>query len=196
MKAETFSYTSSGRQTGTEGEEAERMALMEAALYAAGRPLTLKDLCSAAGLRSRRRVKRLLDRLIKFYEEKGGAVEVRELPGGRYVMQVKPAYFRVVRRFASKPLLSDGALKTLAYIAYCQPVEQREVARVRGSQAYRHLKLLENMGLISRERKGRTAIVTTTPYFSDLFGLSHNPDKVRSQLRKVFNEMKIREIGE
>ena len=196
MKAETSSYTSSGRQTGTESEEAERVALMEAALYAAGRPLTLKDLCSAAGLRSRRRVKRLLDRLIKFYEEKGGAVEVRELPDGRYVMQVKPAYFKVVRRFASKPLLSDGALKTLAYVAYCQPVEQREVARVRGSQAYRHLKLLESMGLISRERKGRTAIVTTTPYFSDLFGLSHNPDKVRSQLRKVFNEMKIREIGE
>ena len=196
MKAETSSYTSSGRQTGTESEEAERIALMEAALYAAGRPLTLKDLCSAAGLRSRRRVKRLLDRLIKFYEEKGGAVEVRELPDGRYVMQVKPAYFKVVRRFASRPLLSDGALKTLAYVAYCQPVEQREVARVRGSQAYRHLKLLENMGLISRQRKGRTAIVTTTPYFSDLFGLSHNPDKVRSQLRKVFNEMKIREIGE
>lgn len=196
MKAETSSYTSSGRQTGTESEEAERIALIEAALYAAGRPLTLKDLCSAAGLRSRRRVKRLLDRLIKFYEEKGGAVEVRELPDGRYVMQVKPAYFKVVRRFASKPLLSDGALKTLAYVAYCQPVEQREVARARGSQAYRHLKLLENMGLISRERKGRTAIVTTTPYFSDLFGLSHNPDKVRSQLRKVFNEMKIREIGE
>ena len=193
---ETSSYTSSKDTAKTMDEESERMALIEAALYAAGRPLTLKDLCSAAGLRSRKKVKQLLGKLIKFYEEKGGAVEVRELPDGRYVMQVKPAYFQVVRRFASKPLLSDGALKTLAYIAYCQPVEQKEVAKARGTQAYRHLKLLENMGLISRERRGRTAIVTTTPYFSDLFGLSHNPDKVRSQLRKVFNEMKIKEIGE
>ena len=193
---ETSSCTSSKTTAKTEDEEAERMALIEAALYAAGRPLTLKDLCSAAGLRSRRKVRQLIARLIKFYEEKGGAVEIRELPDGRYVMQVKPTYFRVVRRFASKPLLSDGALKTLAYVAYCQPVEQKEVAKARGTQAYRHLKLLENMGLISRERKGKTAIITTTPYFSDLFGLSHNPDKVRSQLRKVFNEMKIREIGE
>jgi len=51
------------------------------------------------------------------------------------------------------------------------------------------------MGLIHRERtEGRSYIITTTPYFGDYFGFSHNPAKSRLQLKQVFRELKITKL--
>jgi segregation and condensation protein B len=164
------------------------LALLEAALYVAGRPLDLKVLGSILKTRSKRKVQRLARMLMKEYERRNTALEILELKDERFVLQLKAEYTPQVRRLVKRPLLSTGPLKTLAYIAYKQPVSQMRVIAVRGRHAYAHIKQLEEMGLITREKSGRSSVLRTTSYFADYFGLSHDIATMKRQLKKVFNQ--------
>jgi segregation and condensation protein B len=164
----------------------ERRALVEAALYVAGRPLDLDALASIAKTRSRRVVREVARDLKHDYDSRDTSLELLELNDGRFVIQLKPVYSPQVRRLAMRPLLTPGPLKTLSYISYRQPVSQKQVITVRGHHVYGHLKQLEHLGLITRERVGRTRIVRTTSTFADYFGLSHDLRAMKRQLKKVF----------
>ncbi len=175
--------------------QARRLAMLEAALYAAGRPVEVKSLKRVVRTRSEKVVLKLVRELARRYEARGSALEIKELPGNRVIMRLRTKFNRMVKRFAHRPLLTSGPLKTLSYIAYHQPVEQMKVIVDRGSHAYAHLRMMEEMGLITRERVGgKTVIVKTTPYFADYFGFSHNPLKSRLQLRQMFSRMRITKL--
>ena len=172
-----------------EQTEARRdLELLEAALYVAGRPLDLKTLASVIKTRSKRKVERLAKMLVEEYNSRGGCIEVLELEDQRFVMQLKADYTPDVRRLTLRPLLSVGPLKTLSYIAYRQPVPQAQVIDVRGQHAYDHIKQLEDLGLISREREGRAKVVRTTPFFADYFGFSHDLKIMKLQLKTIFED--------
>lgn len=164
------------------------IALIEAALYVSGRPLDLKTLCSLLKTRSKRKVENLVRILMDEYRSRDTALEILQLEDERFVLQLKAEYTPEVRKLALKPLLSPGPLKTLSYIAFRQPVSQKQVIDVRGTHAYSHVKQLEDMGLIERERRGRSLILRTTEYFADYFGLSHNPQVLKRQLKSVFED--------
>jgi segregation and condensation protein B len=164
----------------------QRLLLIEAALYVAGRPLDLKTLASLAKTRSRNLTKQLALGLKREYDNRETSLEILQLEESRFVMQLKPAYSHRVQRLALRPLLTIGPLKTLSYIAYRQPVSQKQVLNVRGHHVYSHLKQLEELGLISREGKGRTKIIRSTQFFADYFGLSHDLRGMKRQLKKVF----------
>ncbi len=173
----------------------ERISMIEAALYAAGRPVNIESLKLVIRTRSDKVVRRLLWELANRYELRGSALEIMVLPENRAVMRLKPEYSRMVKRFTSRPLLTSGPLKTLSYIAYHQPVEQIKVVADRGNHIYAHLKMMEEMGLITRERlKRRGFIIETTPYFSDYFGFGHNPLKSKLELRQMFSTLKIHKL--
>ena len=163
-------------------------ALLEAALYVAGRPLDLKSLGSIIRTRSKRKVQRLVSILMEKYKNRETALEILELEDKRFVLQLKAEYSPQVQRLAIRPLLSKGPLKTLSYIAYRQPVLQPQVVDVRGHHAYGHLRQLESIGLISRERVGRTRLLRTTGFFADYFGLSHDLRTMKRQLKRVFED--------
>ena len=93
-----------------------------------------------------------------------------------------------IRRLSLKPLLTEGPLKTLAYIAYRQPIPQAKVIAVRGGQAYQHISKLLEMGLIEREKLGKTCLLKTTKVFADYFSLSRDPRLMRKQLEALFAE--------
>lgn len=164
----------------------QRLSLIEAALYVAGRPLDLKTLASVAKTRSRNLTKQLTLNLKHEYDSRDTSLEILQLEDSRFVMQLKPIYSHRVQRLALRPLLTIGPLKTLSYIAYRQPVSQKQVLNVRGHHVYSHLKQLEQLGLISREAVGRTKTLRTTQFFSDYFGLSYNLRGMKRQLKKVF----------
>jgi segregation and condensation protein B len=165
------------------------VALLEAALYVAGRPLDLKTLGSIIRTRSKRKVQRLVSILMEEYKNRETALEILELEDERFVLQLKAEYSPQVQRLAIRPLLSKGPLKTLSYIAYRQPVLQSQVVDVRGHHAYDHLRQLEDMGLISREKVGRTRLLRTTGFFADYFGLSHDLRTMKRQLKRVFEDV-------
>ncbi len=162
------------------------LALIEAALYVAGRPLDLKTLASVVKTRSKNLVKQLAQTLKREYDDRNTSLEILELKDARFVLQLKAEYSPHVQRLALRPLLTSGPLKTLSYVAYRQPVSQKQVLTVRGHHVYSHLKQLEELGLITRERTGRTRTLRTTQFFADHFGLSHDLRTMKRQLKRVF----------
>ena len=168
-------------------ECAEAVALLEAALYVAGRPLDLRTLGNVLKIRSKKKVKLLSRMLAQKYLEQNGALELIEFNDGRFVLQLKSRYVSHVKRLSIRPLLSQSPLKTLAYIAYRQPVVQSHLAAIRGSQSYKHIKELEKFGLIKVEKFGKTKILRTTDVFSDYFNFSHDMRLMKRQLKAIFN---------
>ena len=164
----------------------QSLELLEAALYVAGRPLDLNELCSVLTTRSKKKAQSLVKILMQEYSARSTALEILELKDERYVLQLKAGFTPLVRKLVNRPLLSSGPLRTLSYIAYRQPISQKRVIDVRGQHAYGHLKLLKEMGLIEAERSGRSMVLRTTEYFADYFGLTHDTADMKKELRKIF----------
>ena len=172
-----------------------RICSLEAALYSAGRPIYINELKSVVGTKSEKVIRKLVGSLSERYSTRGGALEVVLHVDGRAAMQLSEEYDSMVKQFKNKPLLTVGPLKTLSYVAFHQPVDQRQVVADRGGHVYGHLRMMESMGLIHRERtEERSYTVTTTPYFGDYFGFSHNPAKSKLQLKQIFRELKITKL--
>jgi segregation and condensation protein B len=166
-----------------------KLTELEAALYSAGHPLDMEELMQALGSRSEKIVLRYVEELADKLRTRGGALEVKTLPGNRAVMQLRSEYGKMVRQFTNRPLLTVGPLKTLGYIAYNQPIEQAQVLDYRGVHIYGQLRLLEDMALISRERTERGVVIKTTPFFADYFDLSQDPEKSRLQIIQLFSSL-------
>ena len=154
--------------------------LIEAALFAAGKALSLKDLSRLSGL-SEESVRALAEEMIGNYIQRGSGIEIRVFED-RYVMQVRAALARDVISVAPKEI-DAPLIRTLAIIAYKQPLKQSSLAEIRGNKSYSHVKELEQMGLISAKKKGRTKLLTTTKGFAEYFGLgSDSPEFVRGMV--------------
>lgn len=186
MEKQSFELDEDSKQKQAAERTQRKLAIVEAALYVAGRPLTLKELCSVLKTRSKNKARKLAKTLMQEYAGRKTALEVLELKDERYVLQLKAEFTPRVRKLVKRPLLSQGPLKTLAYIAYRQPVSQKKVVDVRGHHVYGHIKLLKETGLVVGEKKGRSTVLRTTEYFADYFGLSHDLSAMKRQLRKVF----------
>jgi segregation and condensation protein B len=175
-------------QAQSEERKAHFLALIEAALYVAGRPLDLNELCQVIGSRSKKKAQMYAEMLMQQYTARNTALEILPLKDERYVLQVKAEFTPLIKRLVNRPLLSSGPLKTLSYIAYRQPITQKRVIEVRGQHAYGHVKLLKDMGLIMSERSGRSLALRTTDYFADYFGLTTDTSLMKKDLKKIFGE--------
>jgi segregation and condensation protein B len=176
--------------------KAHHLALLEASLYVAGRPLDLNELCQVVGSRSKKRTQTYVETLIKQYTTRNTALEILALKNERYVLQVKAEFTHLIKKLVNRPLLSSGPLKTLSYIAYRQPISQKRVIDVRGQHAYGHVKMLKDMGLIASERSGRSLALKTTDYFADYFGLTTDTSLMKKDLRKIFGEAIQEDLAE
>ncbi|AET63890.1 Chromosome segregation and condensation protein ScpB [Methanothrix harundinacea 6Ac] len=158
-------------------EASGEAAVVEAALFAAGRPLTAAEIAELTDLPIRVAM-RFADSLVREYSERAGGIEVRESEG-RYVMQVRSTVADRVSKVGPQEL-DPPLLRTLAVIARHQPIPQSELVRVRGNKSYGHVRELLERGLIRAEKEGRTKIITTTKGFAEYFGLDFDdPDFVR-----------------
>ena len=119
-------------------------------------------------------VRVLVNELIHEYEAKDTALEIRDGIEG-VKMGIKPEYEPAVSHIAAAPEMHRSMLKTLAFIAYKQPVRQSEVIRFRNSKAYEHIGILLEKGFIKKEKRGITFIISTTPKFREYFGTSLSP---------------------
>jgi len=162
----------------------EAQGRIEVALYASGRPLSLEELCKAARIPSKRRVLQLVSDLSRKTNSTFTALELKETEGPMFALQLKPAFNQTAKKFATKPLLSSGVLKTLSFIVYLQPIGTTELMQRRGSQVYSHVKELLDIGFVQAERRGRSRVFQTTDRFADYFGLSHDLDQQRKQVAK------------
>ncbi|MGD0319707.1 MAG: SMC-Scp complex subunit ScpB [Nitrososphaerales archaeon] len=169
-------------ETQKEPPAKEVLARVEAALYAAGRPLDASEIARVAGTTSERKAVAVAREIARAVNSTMQAVEVVEYPGPRFAMQLRAQYTQVARRFATRPLLSRAALRTLSFIAYFQPLSAGELVLRRSSAAYQHLKELEEVGFVVSERQGRSRVYRTTGRFSEYFGLSRDVALMKRQL--------------
>ena len=160
----------------------EATARLEAALYSAGRPLTMEELIRASGTESRTKTLAIMTNIVKKTKSAFKAIEVASLPDGSYVFQLKPEYNAVIRKYASKPILPTATLKTLSYIAYMQPISSKRLVEVRGSGVYLHLKFLQQLDYIEHQNVGRMKIYTTTDKFQKYFGIQGDKDLLKQKL--------------
>lgn len=147
----------------------EKEKVLEAALFMSPKPMTLDELKNIAQVDSRLETKALLDELMHFYNNRKSSLEIVSSIAG-YQMRVKPHYEEFVSHLATDTMFNKGVMKTLAMIAYKQPIIQSEVVKYRNNKAYDHLKVLFENGFIKKEPRGRTYILSTTTKFVEYFG--------------------------
>ena len=161
----------------------EISARIEAALYSAGRPLSIDELLKASGTNSKSMTKNIVNELIKKTKCVFAALEITELADGTFVFQLKPGYTPLIRKFAQRPSIPAASLKTLSYIACEQPVTSKRLVQSRGTQVYTHLRTLKQMKLIEFENLGRLKAYRTTKKFRSYFGIT-DLESLRSMLAK------------
>jgi segregation and condensation protein B len=151
--------------------------LIEAALFAAPRPVTVEELQSLDPEVALAEIRQALDQLREHYDFDGHGVEVVEMAGG-YQIVSRPAFAAAIERAqlnTKPPRLSAAMLETLATIAYRQPVGRAEIEEIRGVNAAGVLRTLQERGLIEvvgrSEALGRPLLYGTTPLFLELLGL-------------------------
>lgn len=154
----------------------EKEKIIEAALFMSPKPLSIDEIKTIASVDSRVETKALIEELIHFYDNRKTALEVVELAVG-YQMRVKEEYEDEVSHLATDSMFNKGVMKTLALIAYKQPIEQSLVVKYRNNKAYDHLKILFENGFIRKEPKGRTYILSTTTKFIEYFGKDFSKKK-------------------
>jgi segregation and condensation protein B len=152
--------------------------LLEAALFAASRPLTLEELGSLEPESGETALRAALNELRSAYGDEHG-VELAEIAEG-WQFLTRREYAEAIDRaqFALRPRrLSPAALETLAIIAYRQPVGRVEVDEIRGVDSGAVIdKLLERalVEIVSRgEGLGRPLLYGTTPQFLEILGLKN-----------------------
>jgi segregation and condensation protein B len=166
----------------------EVITRIEALLFAASKPVDVRELLSICGLRKREKVISAVRELMKKYNDGKSAVELVELPGERFYLRLRREYHELVKKYVKKPLFSRGIMRTLSFIAYHQPIEQSKVASVRGNSAYKHIRILTEKGLVEAEEKGRTKILKTTQLLADYLGVPNNPSAIKKALISRMDE--------
>lgn len=152
--------------------------IIEAALMAAGEPLSVEQLCALFDSNDRphgRDVRKALQEMADARD--GSALELKEVGSG-WRFQVREEYAPWVKRlFAEKPQrYSRALLETLAIIAYRQPVTRGEIEEIRGVAVSTNImRTMQERDWIRvlghKELPGRPAMYGTTREFLDYFNL-------------------------
>jgi segregation and condensation protein B len=161
----------------------ELVLRIEALLFAAGKPLSVRELTEAAEAPDFRPVQRALRKLGRAYQARQTALEVRRV-GDRFALQLREDF--VPAAHAVTPVeLAPRTLKALTLIAYHQPILQSALARMLGEAAYDEVSHLRGLGLIHAEPKGATLELRTTRSFAEYFGIATaRPEEIRQLLEK------------
>ena len=158
--------------------------LLEAALFAASRPLTLEELGSLDSTVTEASVLSALNELRAIYGEEHGVELVEIAEGWQFLTRREFAETIERAQFALRPRrLSPAALETLAIIAYRQPVGRLEVDEIRGVDSGAVMDKLVERGLIEvvtrGEGLGRPLLYGTTAPFLEILGLKDLEDLPR-----------------
>jgi segregation and condensation protein B len=167
--------------------------VIEAALLAAGRPLSMDELVGVFDERdesSSQEVRAALAALTAEYETRG--LELLEVASG-YRIQIRAAVAQPVSRlWQERPAkYSRALLETLALVAYRQPITRGEIEQIRGVAVNPNIikTLLERSWIRvvgHRDVPGKPELLGTTREFLDYFSLKKLDDlPTLSQLKEL-----------
>jgi segregation and condensation protein B len=172
--------------------------VIEAALLAAGRPLTADELISLFDERdgfNAEEVHTAIAGLRAEYETRG--IELIEVASG-FRIQIRTAFAQPVSRlWQERPAkYSRALLETLALVAYRQPITRGEIEQVRGVAVNPNIiKTLLERGWIRvighRDVPGKPELLGTTREFLDYFSLKKLDDLPTLAQLKELEELRV-----
>jgi DNA-binding MarR family transcriptional regulator len=100
-----------------------------------------------------------------------------------------------VQKLLPETELSKTILETLAVIAWKHPVLQADVIKIRTNKAYDHIKELEELGFITKEKKGRSYLLKVSTKFREYFELPGHDD-IKKMFKDVEGAVKDEKLNE
>jgi len=158
--------------------EKQLKLIIEALLFAAEKPLLVRDIQGALPDRDLAEIVETLEALRLEYETMDRSFSLKEVAQG-YQIRTKPDYATYVLRMTkrSSARLSPAAMETLAIVAYKQPVIRQEIEHFRGVDTGGILRTLLEKNLIRimgrKHLPGRPLIYGTTRKFLEVFDLNN-----------------------
>lgn len=154
--------------------------VVEAALFSAGEPMDVEEICEKTRL-SRSAVEESLEALVDTYKKRRTSLQVVR-SGKKWAMALDPTFADASRHIVP-PEIPIHLLRTLALIAYHQPILQSDLQDMVGSKVYEHTSRLVDAGLIDKDPEGLTYELTTTSDFPEYFGIpADDPERIREYL--------------
>ena len=157
-------------------EEKKYEAIIEAILFTMGESVELEKIAAAIEL-DKNETKRILDGMMRHYEDDSTGVQIIELDGA-YQMCTKKEMYEYLIRIARQPrkhVLTDVLLETLSIIAYKQPITKVEIEKIRGVSCDHAVNKLVEYNLVCElgrlDAPGRPLLCGTTEEFLRSFGV-------------------------
>ncbi|MFZ5802993.1 MAG: SMC-Scp complex subunit ScpB [Candidatus Omnitrophota bacterium] len=152
--------------------------VLEAILYASGKPVTVQELKKVIRGFSARDIEEGFRALQADYAAANRAYEVLEIAGGFELATKKEYAPWMIKLELQKKIrqATQSALETLAILAYKQPITRAEIEELRGVDSSGVLTTLIERGFIKivgkKEVLGRPFLYGTTEKFLEHFGLN------------------------
>lgn len=152
--------------------------IVEAALFVAGRFMSLGELTAFTGINPLS-LKEILQKLMQKYSESAIIIAEKD---SCFKMDIKQDYVWLVNRLATgKSEFTKAEQETLAIIAYKQPIRQSVIIKVRGNKAYEHIKRFMQSGLVHSKRVGHTLELGLSDTFYNYFDLQKKKSEVQKE---------------
>ncbi len=152
---------------------------IEAILFSAGKKVAIDEIAKLAGT-STSMAHQVLTELKKNYRERDSSLMIID-EGSAWKIIVKDDFLPIVKKIVTETELTKTVMETLAVIAFKYPIKQSDLIKIRTNKAYDHLKELEEMGYITRQKHGRTKLIKLTHKFFEYFDLPE--EKLKEQFR-------------
>ena len=156
----------------------QEKAIIEAILFAAGRPVTKNEIMLALEI-SEDEIEKIIANMQEEYNQENRGIELIKINNSYQLCTKKELYEYVypILDKRTKPNLSTASLETLAIIAYNQPITRNQIDEIRGVSSTHILRKLLIKDLIQdcgrSDLPGKPILYSTTPHFLDYFGLSN-----------------------
>ncbi|HLF53719.1 MAG TPA: SMC-Scp complex subunit ScpB [Candidatus Nanoarchaeia archaeon] len=174
------------------GIEEENIKKVEAALFIAGKFMSIQELVAFTDVNPII-LKKILEDLSEAYKDSG--IEIVN-KNNLWKMDVSPNYTWMVNKLAGgNSEFTRAEQETLALIAYKQPMKQSIVIKIRGNKAYDHIRSFVERGLINKKRMGHTSELTLNDNFFDYFSLTGNSENNSFEIVEKF-ESGVSEVKE
>lgn len=152
-------------------------AIIEAILFACGRPVEMKELITAVELPEEDIIK-IIRNMQEEYTRDNRGIEIIKVENGYTLCSKKEYYDYIYPMFdnRAKPNISNAAMETLAIIAYNPKITRAEIESIRGVNSDATIYKLLEYNLIEEAGKsdlpGKPMSYRTTQEFLKTFGMS------------------------
>ena len=162
-------------------EDKKINGIIEAILFAAGRPVKIEELILNLEL-NKEEIEKIIKQMQKEYEPENRGIQIIKIDDSYQLCSKKEYYENIypIIDTRSKPKLSNAALETLAIIAYNPRITRAEIEAIRGVSADASIYKLLEYNLIEEAGKtdlpGKPMSYKTTQEFLRMFGYTSLKD--------------------